>query len=104
MREPRGRLRLALGARARAGVVRRDALDGDDAVEALVVREPHDAEAARPEAPQEPVATEDEPVPPSPSRRRVARPAVSHRVRAFAVRSSAVLTGSVSVRRPAVLC
>ncbi len=59
--EPRGRLRLALGPGARRGVVRRDPLHGDDAVEALVVREPHDAEAAGPEAPQEPVAIEDEP-------------------------------------------
>ena len=61
VREPRGRLRLALGPRARRGVVRRDPLDGDDAVEALVVREPHDAEAAGAEAPHEPVAIEDEP-------------------------------------------
>ena len=59
--QPRGRLRLALGPRARRGVVRRDPLDGDDAVQALVVREPHDAEAAGPEAPQQPVAIEDQP-------------------------------------------
>ncbi len=52
VRQPRGRLRLALGPRARRGVVRRDPLDGDGAVEALVVGEPHDAEAAGPEAPQ----------------------------------------------------
>jgi two-component system, OmpR family, sensor histidine kinase KdpD len=34
---------------------------GDDAVEALVVREPHDAEAAGPETAQEPIASEHEP-------------------------------------------
>jgi hypothetical protein len=57
VREPCRRERLALGARVLAAV-ERDALDRHRAVEALVVREPHDAEAAAAEPPDEPVAVE----------------------------------------------
>ena len=45
--QPRGGERLALGARGDVLVVQFDALHGDDAVQALVVREPDDAERAR---------------------------------------------------------
>ena len=60
VRQARGGLGLALGARADRGVVDGDALDRDGALEALVVREPDDAEAARPQPAHEPVAAEDE--------------------------------------------
>jgi hypothetical protein len=62
MLQPGRRLGLALGAGAGGGVVDLDALDRDDAAEALVAGEPDDAEAARPEAAQEAVATEDQTV------------------------------------------
>ena len=69
VRQPRG------GAAPRARRARRaaascigDALDRDGAVEALVVGQPDDAEAARAEAAHEPVAAED-----APRRRRGAR-------------------------------
>ena len=58
--QARGGERLALGARGDLLVVQLDALDGDDAVELLVVRQPDDAEGAVPEAPDQPVAAEDE--------------------------------------------
>src|SRR3954469_2376756 len=57
VRQPRGRLRLALGSPPGRCGVARDALDRPHAVEALAPGEPHDAEAARPQAPQQPVAS-----------------------------------------------
>ena len=59
MREPRRRERLALGTR-RVLPDDADALQRDRTVQVLVVREPHDAEAARAEAADEAVAIEHE--------------------------------------------
>ena len=59
VRQPRGGERLALA--AAVGVVAdRDPLDGDVALEVLVVGELDDAHPARAEPPAEPVAVEDE--------------------------------------------
>ena len=58
MLEPRRRERLALGARRDLRVVQLDPLDGDHAIETLVVREPHDAEGSGAEPARQAVAPE----------------------------------------------
>ena len=59
MGQPRGGQGLALGARA-LPALERDLLDRDGPVEALVVGQPDRPEPARAEAPEQPVAVEDE--------------------------------------------
>ena len=61
VRQARRGARLALGARRHRGVVHRDALDRDGALEVLVLGQPHDAEAARADLAHEPVAAEHAP-------------------------------------------
>ena len=61
VRQARRRARLALGADRHRVVVHRDALDRHGALEALVLGQPHDAEAARADLAREPVAVEHAP-------------------------------------------
>ena len=94
VREPRGRQRLALGARVLLAV-ERDALDRDGAVEPLVVGQPDRAEAAAAEAPHQAVAVRA---------RAGARPALSSRVSGccttFAVRQAPAGPCRVRARDP----
>ena len=80
--------RLALGARGDLAVVQLDPLDGDHAVELLVVGQPDDAERAVPEAAHQPVAPEDE------RRGRSGHPVV---------RSAVCTASTVRRSRPAIL-